>query len=372
VSERTGVLYIANSAKLGGGDRVLIDLISHLDRSRFTPWLLVPGEGQVSAWATANQINFRVIPDTDRSGRLGLLRRTAPLTALMIRHRIRIVHAGAHTCYRAAGLAGLLAGAVRVCHLGFPPAPGELEWAFQFGPEAVIACHQRQAKELEARIHGIQSTCRIVAIPNGVDIDAHADGHKDVERWRFSGRQMVLIVGHLSEVKGYPTFIRAAHQIAKELPDCQFVALGGETTTPGYLSYLEGFARDLGIADRIHFVGWRQDVPEILRAADVMVLPSQAEGLSLAILEAMAAGLPVVATDVGGTSEAVLDGETGFLIPPDDPRALSEAVLVILRDPEFARRLGDAGRRRAAALFSLERVVKSVEDLYGQLLRKHA
>jgi glycosyltransferase involved in cell wall biosynthesis len=127
-------------------------------------------------------------------------------------------------------------------------------------------------------------------------------------------------------------------------------------------------ARNLGILERFRFPGIRSDIPDFLRAADLFVHPSHQEGFSNAILEAMAAGLPVVACDVGGNPEAVVDGVTGRLVPLGNPTALAVAMAEILADPGKGRSMGEAGRRRATEQFSLGRMVREIEEMYESLL----
>ena len=146
-------------------------------------------------------------------------------------------------------------------------------------------------------------------------------------------------------------------------PECVFLALGGETTGVGPLARYQQLAADLGIGDRVHFLGFRSDVADVLRAADLVVLPSLDEGLPLAVLEAMACAKPVVATPVGGVPEAVIDEVTGLLVPPNEPQRLASAVLRILNDRHLAQRMGNAARARVQAQFSVPRLVTAVEAL---------
>jgi glycosyltransferase involved in cell wall biosynthesis len=372
-----GVVYVATSAKIGGGNRVLMDLVTHIDRTRFTPVIAGPGDGPLLHWAEARGFPVGRLPGGNRptSKRTELLRQAIQLALLVRRHRARIVHAMAHTCYRQAGLAGLLTGAARICHLGFPPGRGELEWVFgKIRPDAVIGCHESQAVEVAPAVRRVSPRIRLIGITNGVDTRAFSPPPGGVpdpgSPFRFGVKHVVLIVGHLSEVKGYPVFLEAAARTIVDVDDVAFVALGGETTSPGYRAFLERRASELGIRERLHFLGWRDDVAEVLRAADVMVLPSLDEGLPIAILEAMACGRPVVATPVGGVPEAVVDGQTGLLVPPGDAAALSDAMTRLLRDPALGRRLGDEGRRRAETVLSIERVASRVEALYEELLAR--
>ena len=125
----------------------------------------------------------------------------------------------------------------------------------------------------------------------------------------------------------------------------------------------------LGLDKRVHFLGLRQDIPRILALLDVFVLPSLSEGLSMAILEAMMAGKPVVATRVGGNPEIVIDGETGLLVPPKESHALAESLITLLKDRHLAAEFGEQGKRRAQRQFSLQTMVNAYQSLYAECLR---
>jgi glycosyltransferase involved in cell wall biosynthesis len=133
---------------------------------------------------------------------------------------------------------------------------------------------------------------------------------------------------------------------------------------------LEALAGQLGLADRVHLAGHQQDVRPWLAALDVLVLSSDWEGMPNALLEAMAAGLPIVATAVGGVPEVVVDGATGLLVPPGDPSALAEAITRLLRDPDLRRTMGQAGRARVERRFSINETVRLTEELYATLLEE--
>jgi glycosyltransferase involved in cell wall biosynthesis len=257
-----------------------------------------------------------------------------------------------------------------VCHLGFPPPPGELEWSFRFGPDAVIACYEGQARDVAAMLEPLELKRRVVAIPNGVNLRAFTpDSQSEPRDWRFNARHVVAIVGHLSEVKGYPIFLDAAARISSVLDDCVFLAIGRDTLGQGYGDHLERRARETGLTDRVKFLGWQSNVAEIVRQADVVVSPSLGEGFPLAVLEAMACARPVVATTVGGVPEAVVHGETGYLVPPGEVEPFVEATLRLLRDRAAAERMGLEGRRRVETRFSLTRFVNGVQSLYDDLLK---
>ena len=183
---------------------------------------------------------------------------------------------------------------------------------------------------------------------------------------------MIAILGHISDVKGYPAFVDAAAATARLHEGCAFWAIGAENTQPGARAAIEQRAAALGIRDRIRFLGFRSDVHEVLRAVDVVALPSLAEGFPLALLEAMAAEKAVVATPVGGVPEALADGVTGLMVPPSDSAALSQAIQSLIADPNMRRRIGAAARSRVVADFSVARFATRVQDIYTFLLNEVA
>jgi len=172
--------------------------------------------------------------------------------------------------------------------------------------------------------------------------------------------QTVLTVARLDPQKGLHDLVAAAALV----PEARVMVVGEGPERRA----LETRIAHLGLGDRVHLLGFRSDVPDLLAGSDLFVLPSLFEGLPLSILEAMAAGKPVVATAIGGNDEAVVDGATGLLVPPGDPRALADAIRALLRDPERRRRLGEAGRRRAEAEFSAPAMVRRVAAVYDELL----
>jgi glycosyltransferase involved in cell wall biosynthesis len=164
--------------------------------------------------------------------------------------------------------------------------------------------------------------------------------------------------------KDHPTFLRAAKRVYENVPDAAFIIAGeGELKEA-----TQELARNLGIADRTFFIGRCQEVGSVLSISDVCVLSSRAEGFSNAILEYMAAARPVVATDVGGAREAIVDGETGYLVPAGQHEQLADYIISLLRDPDSARSLGESGRRRVNEKFSSLKQLQNVESLYTELL----
>jgi glycosyltransferase involved in cell wall biosynthesis len=214
---------------------------------------------------------------------------------------------------------------------------------------------------------------KIVVIPNGVDLSRFervADAPSPFPALGIpDGAPVVLVVSRLNPLKGLEPFLEAAALVAPEVPHARFVIVGD--TNPNERSYwsnLTSLTGRLGLTDRVTFAGLRRDIPQLMSAATVSVMPSLNEALSNVLLESMAAGAPVVATCVGGTPEAIDDGCNGVLVPPGDPRAMASAITALLSDPERARRLGTAARQSINERFSMKRMVSATEQLYQVLL----
>jgi glycosyltransferase involved in cell wall biosynthesis len=204
---------------------------------------------------------------------------------------------------------------------------------------------------------------RVEVLHNGVDTTA-LDPVRYVHRTKVrqdlgvSERALLLTaVGRLTPVKNYPLLLRAATRAFQTFPETVLAVVG----EGGELEMLRTLSRELNVADRVRFTGFRRDVPEVLHASDLFVHASLTEGFPNAVLEAMAMGKPVVATDVGGVPELVLHGETGLLVPSGDEGALTQALLRLLGDPEARRRMGDAGRSRAQQCFDQKTQIAKLE-----------
>jgi sugar transferase (PEP-CTERM/EpsH1 system associated) len=203
---------------------------------------------------------------------------------------------------------------------------------------------------------------KVRTIYNGVDTERFAPGDRAAARqalgipaeWAVAGT-----VGRLDPVKDQAGLIRAFSRSAQSSKSVLVIAGGGPSRAE-----LEGVTRELGLGDRVRLLGERADIPLVLRALDVFVLPSLGEGISNAILEAMATGLPVIATRVGGNVELVRDGATGCLLEPRNPQVLAEALAAYLGDPARAQAHGAAGRERAVSEFGLERMLAAYAALY--------
>ncbi len=231
-----------------------------------------------------------------------------------------------------------------------------------------VAVSAEIADELRTRC-GVAAD-KIVTIPNGVDAAPFAAAAADRLAFRremgFPRWSVVATVVASLDVKGHREILPAVAALAAEGLDIRLV-VAGEGPRGGPL--IKEQAAALGITDRVRLIGFRDDVPRVLAGSDIFVLPTPSEGFSVAILEAMAAGLPVVTTPIGGNPELVIPGVTGELVALDDTRGWTDTLRALVKDPATRRRLGTAGRSRVRLDFTVDKMVRRYADFYAELLR---
>lgn len=369
---RTRVLYVHPSDELYGSDRVLLDLVRRLDRTRFEPQVLlstdVPYAGRLTRRLTeigvpVHRMRIGVLRRRILTSPLALARyaldvvsSTARIWRLLRRERIAVVHANTVTVFPAA-LAARLAGRRLVWHLHeiVTDRPGR---ALLHGLVRLLA--DRVVVVSDAAGDSLSGTGRRIAtvIPNGIE------GRPPLGP--PASPPLVAYVGRLSARKGPDVLLRAMASLGDRHPAARLVFCGDEFGGgEAIASELRALAARLGVAERVELQPFREDVTDLLQAATVVVSPSVLpESFGLILLEAMASGRAVIASDHGGPRELVVDGETGFLVPPGDEAALAAALDRLLADPALATRLGEAGRARARARFSLDASVRRFEELY--------
>jgi glycosyltransferase involved in cell wall biosynthesis len=214
------------------------------------------------------------------------------------------------------------------------------------------------------------SSEKMVLIYNGVDGEPFELASQIREEFRremglSDSQKVVTVLANLIPYKGHHDLLQAVRHVKDRIPEATFWLVGEDR---GIQKRLERLSRDLRIHDRVCFMGQRSDIPDVLAASDLSVLPSHEEGFSNVILESMAAGLPVVATRVGGNSEAVVDGLTGWLVPPRNAALMAEKIVDLLEDPKKSRTWGERGRERVKSLFTIEQMVENHLTLYERAL----
>lgn len=211
---------------------------------------------------------------------------------------------------------------------------------------------------------------KVEVIYNGMDLSPYQRSYNgNAFRKEIGVSDQTLLVGMIAnfnfEIKGHQFFIEAAKRVSKQVPNTEFALVGDG----GLRQRFEKLSAELGINQKVHFLGEKNDIPVILSNINVSVLCSTNEGFSNVILESMAAGKPVVATRVGGTPEMVADGITGYLVPPADSESLAKAITNLLQDPQKARAMGEEGRKKVQEKFTVETMTEEYEKLYQELVQ---
>lgn len=226
---------------------------------------------------------------------------------------------------------------------------------------ALVGVSDATASDLRRTLPAVADRVRVV--PNGIPVVA---GDRAGTRARLGLRdeeRLTLAVGNLYPVKGHDVLLRAFATIATtSIGSVWRIAIAGRGESEGFLRQL---ATELGIGDRVHLLGLRSDVPDLLAAADLFVLPSRSEGLPLALIEAMGASLPIVATNVGGIAEVVTHDVDAMLVPPEEPAAMAAALARLMGDASRRQALGSAARLRATGTYGVRSMCDRYEVLYG-------
>jgi len=248
-----------------------------------------------------------------------------------------------------------------------PGARGWLRRAVRMVRPHVIAISQAVAAQFEGM------SCPVHLVPNGIPLARFepAPPPEGLRRELGLGPRapVACVVGRLTPWKGHQVLLRAWRRVIERVPEARLLIVGEVAFwEDSYEQELKDLAAAMKLDRHVRWLGFREDVPDLLRASDLLVLPSVDEPFGRALIEAMAAELPVVATRSGGVPEIVVDGDTGLLVPPGDPEALGEAIAELLGEPERARELGRAGRRRALEKFDVRRVAQQVGRIYQEIL----
>lgn len=368
--DQTNVLLLIGQLERGGAERQLVELAKGLDKRRY----------RCTVCSLSKQIPIAdELEDADL--RFVSLKKMLPLDITRVPRLLALIHEEAtdilHCFLPAANSWGRVAGelaSVPVVIASVRNAIPDQKWVYTWinrvlAPvtDAVVVNASATKKLLIERREA--SPDQVELIYNGIDLarfDVAVDTReKRVQLALHPDRPVVAMVGRFVPQKDYATFLRAAHLVLTEHPTARFLCVGNGPLLPEMTSLVA----DLGIAAQVAFAGERDDVPEIMHAIDVLALSSRWEGLPNVIMEAMAARRPVVATNVGGIPELVVEGRTGFVVLPQYPQALASRIVELLKDPVLSERMGTLGRRRIEELFCRERMVAQTDRLYQLLLQ---
>jgi glycosyltransferase involved in cell wall biosynthesis len=363
---RLKVVQVISALPVGGAEKSLFHLVSRLDRERFEPLVVCTrAEDAMAPEFRRAGVRVELVRLGSRYGPAGLVR----LARFLVREGADIVHTHMRRANSSGRIAAWLAGVPVIVAHERNPGPDKTWLHFRVDrwlsrvTDAILAVSADTA-ERNARLSGIPRE-RFTVLPNAVDLAEFAPGDRAAARGALglpAGDFVVGFAGRLHPVKRLDVLVRAAAEAAKQVVNLRLVLAGGGPER----ERLAGLAADLGVAARISFLGERADMPAVYPAFDLLCLPSESEGCSRVLLEAAAAGLPLVATSVGYAPELIGRDQAGVLVPAGDAGALAAALLRLEREPETRARMGAAARERAAA-HGIAEYVRKVERLYYRL-----
>lgn len=390
------IAFIDHTTKMGGGQVYLLRQLSKLDRTQFYPIVVCPTDGPLANLVRREGVDMFIMPmhpgltELKKDDLLGdpisivrnLFRFAAAvvrLAAWLRKLKIDLVHLNSMKAGFYGGMAGRLAGLPVVWD--FKDIISE-DFFPTFNRRLIVKIGNTFANRLVANSQAIRDAYvaqggraeKVEVVINGIELDQfHPASSGEFTRSELGlagDAPIVSIFSRLDRWKGHTYFLQAGACVASEFPDARFLVVGALTfDDPAYADELHTLTRELNLVDRVIYLGFRQDIADLMAASDIIVHASSLpEPLGLTPMEAQASGKPVVAVGAGGVLETVVDGETGLLVPARDTGAMADAVLDLLRRPDHRRRMGEAGRVRAEALFNLDVNARRVQDVYRSLL----
>ena len=365
------ILQVIATLVISGAEGQLFELVRRMDKGKYSIIVCVLRERGYYA-QKLEELGIKVV-ELRKNKRLDL-GMFFKLVRLMKVEKIDLVHTYMFTSNTWGRFAALLAG-VPIIIAG---ERGAARWKSKFYLliDRVLA---RFSDKIMANSNGVVdfyvsesgiSRDKFLVVHNGVDVDKFRRQQISLKIKQElnipQGNAVIGTIGRLMAQKGYKFFLMAAKLIQQRFPSVNFLIVGEGLE----LEELRSLSHKLEIADNVIFAGFRDDIPEILSIFDIFVSSSLYEGLPNVVLEAMASGLPVVATNVEGSSEVVIDGKTGFLVPAKNYMILAEKVLFFLENVDLARKMGQMGKERVEKEFSFDKMVREMCSFYDEISHK--
>jgi glycosyltransferase involved in cell wall biosynthesis len=379
---RFNILYITNLVEFGGGEKSLLTLIKKLDLTKFRPFLLCPSRGRLVEEAENINVEVKIIKFSRLKRYFKAIPYISPLVIIRLvqylkKEKIGLIHCNSFSAFLLGGIASKMVNipVVWTCH-GWWPAEKLTGFFINRFAGRIIAVSEIVRKKLIGP--GFVNPNKVSLIHLGIDLNEFSPTPRgDKIRKEFHLNFGVPVIGMISRfqpIKGHKYFLEAAAKIKQISPQTKFLIVGGRLFDrkgdKNYDKEILNWIKQMNLEGDVILTGFRNDIPEILAAIDMLVLPSLQESFGVVLIEAMAMEKPVVATNVGGPREIIEDNVSGLLIPPQDPSALSEAILSLLKDKEKPRKMGLKGRKRVESKFDSDLQARKIELIYQGLLQK--
>lgn len=374
LGKKMRILHIIESGGPGGAETVLLDIVNNLDKAKYHSIVVLLKTGWLYKKLKKSGIST-ILLNSVRSYDVSFLFR---LWLKVKARRIDLIHSHLPDINLYSCLAGFTAGIpVVTTYHGSPIEPRKRINPHSLKYSLIRRLSTRIVTVSDCLKDDLVRTARfsprkLRTIYNGVDWRRFGlpfnSTTKRNELKIAADEKVVGMVANLRPAKGYEYFIRAGAIIAQNVPKVKFLIIG--ENEDGLRERVTKEMDALGLTDKVILLGFREDVPELLRILDVFVLSSVSEGLSIATIEAMAAGVPVVVTRSGGPQEVVVDLKTGFLVPPKDEKSLAEKALLLLKNGRLAASMGKEAQSQVRTKFSIGTMIRKYETVYQECLNK--
>ncbi|MFH1904709.1 MAG: glycosyltransferase [bacterium] len=364
------VIHLVEDLKIGGLERVVATIAEGLDKEKYDVevWC-VARDGEIADELKGKGIKVKILGILTYHNPFNILR----LVSAMRKANPDIIHTHGYFANTAGRLAGLLARIpIILAHLHstyyyYKKRHFLIEKFLSLFTSKIICCSEA-VKQFAVNYEKVNSN-KLIIIYNGIDLQnfcQFGNLRETRKRLGLSDKEKVIgSVGRLKEVKGYKFLLEAATRVVKEIFGVKFLIIGDGSLR----EELEKLTKNLGLKQKVIFTGKQKDISELLGIMDIFVFPSLLEGLGIAAIEAMAFGLPIVATNVGGIPEIVNDRKSGFLVPPKDSHALAIKIIELLKDGGKAQKMGRIGKEIFEKKFTSKIMIREIERLYEEAIQ---
>jgi glycosyltransferase involved in cell wall biosynthesis len=371
-NKRINVLYVIDTAGPGGAESVFMDLIIIMNRKNIRPIVIIKSEGWLSTELIRNNIKPYIIPSDGSFNLMYLLK----LIRVIKKERIQLIHSHLFGANVYSSVAGLLTKipVISTFHGANDISPDERllkvkELILNYGSNKIVAVSQSLLTELLARIN--LNKYKIEVIYNGVDTVKYNTNKKIKLKKEYGLDNKGFLLGALGNVrkdKSYDVLLEAAHLLSKSDLKFKILVAGDTKLDQGLYANLVSKQVEYGLEDKVEFIGFCDQVIDFLSNLDLFVLSSSSEGFSIATIEAMATGIPVLSTRCGGPEEIIQDGIDGYLVEKNSPAALARKITDCLNDSSNLKLVAIKAKRKVKENFALELMIDNYLNLYEKLL----
>jgi glycosyltransferase involved in cell wall biosynthesis len=370
-SRKKNIMYISSFGHLKwGGQKSLFCLVTNLDKTAFHPYVILPSDEDFARKLQKYKIDVIIqnFPSLTFYNIFSFFKALCRLSKIIDTHKISLIHTDGPRNTFYAGLAAMIKGIPLIFHVRSSDHDTYDRLLYVLSTKIILV-----ANNLRSRFEWVTSNDKFITVYNGVDL-AEFQIHNEPNNVRKEygiDRDCIVIacIARIEISKGQHFLIEAMEEIRNQINTTHLLIVG-DIFDEAYFNLCSKLVEEAGLKEQVTFTGHKENIPEILSDIDIFVLPSTAEAFPRTIIEAMSMGKPIIATNVGGSAEAFEEGISGITVPPADPVALANAIMILANDGTLRQKMGVAARKRVEQMFSIEQNARRTEQIYEKLLRK--